>query len=529
MKKNRQVQEDYLSWTPPGDLTTSFIQRIEAFPDSVKYTYLKEEFLSKYVSPETDPPLTRRTRAINKWLAAERDNEATNVRLLTMHGEYNILPRVTYDAFMDICRRVICDIIGDTPPIDALIGAFSGGASTSRPRTDSHPASKYVGEAHVTPAALAPFSLIRDELPVWLGDNINPYREVVGNVLFTVPKKVDIDRPACKEPDWNMYLQKGIGTHFRKSLLRHKINLNDQSINRSLAREGSITNSLSTMDLSSASDSVTRELVFQLLPVTWFTLLDSVRSPTTVIDGDMHTNEMFSSMGNGFTFELESLLFYAITRTVAYFRGVKGVVSVYGDDIICPSGIYHYLAYVLGVLGFQVNPDKSFFNGPFRESCGGHYYDGFDITPFYLRSPIATLPDLIDVANKLRRWSGDKPWPKGANNPLRAMLDPVAEDTWIWLKSMVPKDLWGGVDTTFKYQLVSYDTPKSRISERSISKETGYGGYLHWLNATMERELPSRQAVTTSRRTVSSGKYRIRPARVSTVERLFALFYHEFG
>jgi len=185
-----------------------------------------------------------------------------------------------------------------------------------------------------------------------------------------------------------MFIQKGIGNYFRKCLRTHNINLNDQSINRSLAREGSITGKLATLDLSSASDSVSMGLVALLLPECWCTLLDSVRSPVTIIDGDEHLNHMYSSMGNGFTFELESLLFFAITKACCYFRGSRGVVSVYGDDIICPTDVVPELTYALSFFGFSVNSEKSYDSGPFRESCGGHYYDGFDITPFYIRKPI---------------------------------------------------------------------------------------------------------------------------------------------
>jgi len=483
-----------------------------------------------------------------KWLSAERDNEATNERLFITPDGYNILPRVKYSHFIDFCQDLVSQIIGDTPPVEALLGSFSGGASTSRLRTDSHPASKYVGKAHVTARCEPLIEILREELPLWLADyDVLSTENVVGNAFFTVPKKTDIDRVACKEPDINMYVQKGIGRFFRSALLRHRINLNDQSINRSLAREGSITGRLCTLDLASASDSVTRELVFQFLPVSWFTLLDSVRSPITVIDGDEHVNEMFSSMGNGFTFELESLLFYVITRAVAYFRGVSGIVSVYGDDIICPTDIYHELTFVLGYLGFQVNTDKSWYSGQFRESCGGHYYDGFDITPFYIRAPIETLPDLIDTANKLRQWSslGGR-----TSSDVCSILDPEAESIWLWLKSFVPEILWGGVDTSFKYQLVSNDTPSHRLSEETKRKGTGLGGYLHWhdsvdrtinddefltrrqwwpdprFNSQWDRDfLP--EGINTSLRSMNTGRIRVRKARISTVDRLHSVFYHE--
>lgn len=515
-----------LSLVLPLDLTDQLVARIMALRGSVKTDYLKESLLSKFVSSETDPPSTRRNRAICKWLAAERDNEATNERLILTPGDFNILPRVTFESFIDRCRGIIAGIIGDTPTVDSLVGSFSGGASTSRCRTESHPAFKYLGKAHVTQRCLDIFiDTVVDEVPGWLNAQNPLLIEVVpGNVLFTVPKKTDIDRVACKEPDLNMFIQKGIGSSFRTALMRIGINLNDQSINRSLAHRGSVTNELATLDLSSASDSVTEGLTALLLPETWYTLLDAVRCHVTVIDGEEHSNQMFSSMGNGFTFELESLLFYSIARTVAYFRGTPGVVSVYGDDIICPAGMSHELTFVLNYLGFQVNMDKSFYEGPFRESCGGHYWNGLDITPFYIRAPICDLASLIDVTNKLRQWAilGT---PAG---PFSTVLDPEVEDIWKWLKGFIPDCLWGGGDTSFKYQLVSEDTPKMRIQEETRRRGTGEGGYYHWLNATWGRT-GNTDGVSTSRRLVNLSKYRLKPVLQTAVPRLPALFLHEIG
>lgn len=502
----------------PNDLTFQLEQRVMSLLPSVKTDYLKEQLLSKFVSRETDPPEVRRTRAINKWLATERENEATNDRLLTTPGDFKIINQVKYDRFMDWCRDLTRDIIGDTPPLDALIGLFSGGASTSRPRTSSQTSKKYLGEAHATATCAELFSTIVDEMPGWLAvDDPLVIKEVVGNVMFTVPKKTDIDRCACKEPDLNMFIQKGVGSFFRKALRKQGINLNDQSINRSLAREGSLTGKLSTLDLSSASDSVTRELVFQILPVTWFTLLDSVRCQVTVIDGEEHQNHMFSSMGNGFTFELESLLFYVLARAVAYFTGTRGVVSVYGDDIICSSDMSAQLIDVLEYVGFSTNIDKSHVSGPFRESCGGHYHNGVDITPFYVKEPISSLDQIIDVANKLRKWSEIEGL---------AVLNPEAEEIWLWLKSFVPSCLWGGGDTSFKYQLASNDAPESRLVEEMKTHDAGIGGYYHWLNTTWARNAPS-EGVKTSSFSTSLNKLRIRRVRDLTVPRLPGLFLTE--
>jgi hypothetical protein len=359
---------------------------------------------------------------------------------------------------------------------------------------------------------------VKDEIPGWQRDDIAFSIKVVpGNVLFTVPKKTDIDRVACKEPDLNMFIQKGIGSFFRKALLKHNINLNDQSINQSLAHRGSVTNDLATLDLSSASDSVTTGLVDLLLPEVWFSLLDAARCQVTIIDGEEHLNEMFSSMGNGFTFELESLLFYAICRTVAYFRGVSGIVSVYGDDIICPSGIADDLTVALEYLGFLVNTEKSFYSGPFRESCGGHYHHGFDITPFYLRKPITEMTDLIDFANKLRQW--------GSHEFIR-VIDPDIEEIWQWAQAYIPKSLWGGGDTSFKYQLVSDHSPTARLQEEKKKVSTGEGGYYHWLNATWTRK-ELRDGIETSSLSTDKNRLRFRAVRCTAVPRLHHVFLHE--
>lgn len=504
----------------PVDLTEMLIAKLMNLESSVKTDYLKEQMLSKYISDDTDPPHIREVRAVNKWLSTEKENEATNDRLITTSGEYNILPRVSLSDFTSFCRDIVIDIIGETAPIEALIGSFSGGASTSRNRTESHPASKYLGRAHVTRRAKDLWEdIISPEMIGWTDGAYLDLEIVPGNVMFTVPKKTDIDRCACKEPDVNMFVQKGIGKFIRKSLHSIGINLNDQSINRKLARIGSIDNSLATLDLSSASDSVSIELVRLLLPECWYTLLDSVRSPvTTLTNGETHRNEMFSSMGNGYTFELESLLFYVLTRATCFFSGVSGRVSVYGDDIICPTAVVPNLTWILNWFGFSVNPDKSFSEGPFRESCGGHYSDGHDITPFYIRKPISTLIDVIHVANQLREWANYKDG--------TVILDPLVEEIWFWLKSFVPNILWGGEDTSYKYQLVSLDASSHRLQPETKRNQNGPGGYFHWLNATWERE-SLREAVSTSSRTATLESFRIRPVRAQAVPRLPQVFYDE--
>lgn len=500
----------------PESITPEFIDRIAGIKQSLKSDYLHPAFLSKYVSSDTDPADVRKQRAIFKWMCAEQNNAATNDRLLLTNAAYNILPRVGFMEFVEWTRKLIETTIGATFPWDSLIGTFSGGASTSRNRTLSHPAGKYLGKAHATEPALEIFrSLLSEEMPLWasFGDDLS-FDVVPGNVMFTVAKKADIDRCACKEPDINMFLQKGAGSYIRSCLRTVGINLNDQLKNRSLARVGSITGNLATLDLSSASDSVTRNLVELLLPECWFSTLDVIRSQVTYIDGVEHQNEMFSSMGNGFTFELESLLFWALARATAYFSGTSGVISVYGDDLIVPTRMAHDLIWVLGYFGFETNESKSFIEGPFRESCGGHYHNGFDVTPFYLRAPLERLTDLIHMANSLRKWSSVG----------MRILDPDAYETWHWLQGFVPEEFWGGRDLANKTRLVTPHEPRRFISQVTRQTSTGDGGYLHWSNITSNRTLSS--VVETSTKSTEQPRWRSRAVR-ETVTSLQDQFYQE--
>ena len=457
----------------PEHVTSELMSRVGNLPGSVKTDYLHATWLTKFVSKETDSPEVRRNRAIAKWLATERNNEATNVRLLNTPCDYQILSRVEFHVFVEKVQELITSTIGESFPLEALLGGFSGGATTSRKRTSSLPALKYLGGADVTIDALPWFEEVLSLCPGWVSYVDFDLRIVPGNVMFTVLKNTEIDRCACKEPDVNMYLQRGLGRVIRSGLRRMGIDLNDQSRNRELARIGSLDGSLATLDLSSASDSVSSELVSLLMPPIWYTALDALRCKETLIDGSVHRNEMFSSMGNGFTFELESLLFWALAKATAYFTGTPGITSVYGDDIVCPTPMAQDLIWVLEFFGFQTNVKKSFYEGPFRESCGGHFTNGLDITPFFLREPIERVTDVIHIANALRKWAQ---W-EGLE-----ILDPDVYDIWNWLTQFVPRSLRGGRDLDSITQLVTPEEPHLRLIEEVAVVREDFGGYLAWLD-----------------------------------------------
>ncbi len=227
---------------------------------------------------------------------------------------------------------------------------------------------------------------------------------VSGSKVTTVPKDARCDRIIAIEPLLNMFYQKGIGGLMRSRLMRNGCNLNDQTINQALAREGSIGNHLATVDLSSASDSVSRGLVEFLLPPDWLQFLNATRSNYTTAFGEIMFLQKYSSMGNGYTFELESLIFLALCRAVAG-NSKESVVSVYGDDIIVDSNMVPEVINLLQVCGFTTNVEKTFTDGPFRESCGKHYFLGHDVTPLYVKADIHTQDRYLWYLNSIRRFS----------------------------------------------------------------------------------------------------------------------------
>jgi len=160
------------------------------------------------------------------------------------------------------------------------------------------------------------------------------------------------------------------------------VNLDFQGLNQALAIYGSHSGKYATIDLASASDTVSKEVVQALLPEPWLTILAAMRSPDYRLDGEWHCYAKWSSMGNGYTFELESLLFWALCSSI------DEDVAVYGDDLIVPTQSFESIVRVLEVCGFTVNTEKSFSSGPFRESCGQDAFHGVSVTPIYWKEPL---------------------------------------------------------------------------------------------------------------------------------------------
>jgi hypothetical protein len=216
-----------------------------------------------------------------------------------------------------------------------------------------------------------------------------------GNRFLTVPKNSLTDRAIAVEPAINVFFQLGLGTALRRRL---KASTGwDLSVaadvHRRVARESSLDGKFATIDLSNASDTVCHELVRLVMPPAWYKELSALRSPFTYVDGRWVRLEKFSSMGNGYTFELETLIFAALLSVFLTRSGASGVLGddlfVFGDDIIIPDHLASGAIVMLRFFGFETNKDKTFV-GPvqFRESCGVDALAGIDVRPIFLKRPV---------------------------------------------------------------------------------------------------------------------------------------------
>lgn len=226
------------------------------------------------------------------------------------------------------------------------------------------------------------------------------------NKIAFVPKDAQSERTIAIEPTMNLYLQLGVDGFIRSRLKQYGVNLDSQRKNSKLARLGSIHRDLVTLDLSAASDSLSLKLCEMLLPTEWYTYLCSLRCPKGLIGDEEIVYHKISSMGNGYTFALESAIFTAVIYSVYAVEGRSPSYeefAVYGDDLIVPYNIRFKVIEALRIFGFSLNLDKSFLYGASRESCGADWIAGTPVRPIFLRNTPTTVKDLYAIYNRLKR------------------------------------------------------------------------------------------------------------------------------
>jgi hypothetical protein len=385
--------------------------------------YFITEYLSKYSALKL--PTSPSDVALKRWKLSEQQCMDTNRRFKSLQ-QRPFTGRVDKTLFR--AQRKIAAVLGPlslfpSSPDDGksvkvstvLAGCKWGpGATFDISRKNASPDKKISQVPSVTIAALPYFRAVLESDPHWgaclLGVlpwgpfSLLPccFSIVRGSRVTLVPKSAKTDRPISVEPTGNSFLQQGVHSYMRRRLRRFGINLDDQSISQRGALEA-YSSKLSTLDLSAASDTISREIVYHLLPLDWALFLDSLRSKETQIEGKWVLTEKFASMGNAFCFELETLIFWALASSVDEVSSSVDKVTVYGDDIVIPREAYDSVEEILTVCGFTLNRDKSHRDGYFFESCGKHYFKAQEVTPVYQKHAILHPSELIRAHNRLVR------------------------------------------------------------------------------------------------------------------------------
>jgi hypothetical protein len=389
-------------------------------------------FLRKFKGLPGTAVKERKAAALASWSAGEQSCFHTNRRIdAVFRGDTTLLdkplsgppeqPVATLATIISMAQR----------KIEAVLGPFnfkkvtqecrwSSGATADQPR-GTQLSKKMAERMSVTKRALPHLRKVMKRDIHWteavLGrETWGPanlmdscFELIEHNRFLTVPKNAFTERCIAAEPTGNTFLQQGAGRYIRGRLRKFGVDLDDQSWNRYLASRAYILG-YSTLDLKGASDSVSKQLVKLLLPERWYAYLADLRSPYSRLASGKGFKrvylEKFSSMGNAYTFELESLIFWALSSSVnEHYAAVGGSVGVFGDDIVVKRDLFDALVEVLNWCGFEVNTLKSFKEGDFFESCGGNYFRGHDVTGFCQEESLTSLNEIISFHNRAIRWS----------------------------------------------------------------------------------------------------------------------------
>lgn len=376
-----------------------------------EYTALRqvEALLKKNLDFVPVDAETRRANALTKFLNSEGSCRRAN-RRLSFYRRYWSRQGIAGEV-LNRASMIIQDILGDFD--DALPRILEGaghGNGVTFGSTDPEHRNLYhkiSGPLTVTSSALPFVKLYFTENEHWfnyLCSTSKEYDVVRGNRVTFVPKDWNVYRTIAIEPSLNVFVQKGFDSWFKQRAPRWGITLDKQERNQEIARQGSIDGSSATLDLSSASDSISVEVVRWLFPKSWFNFLDSIRSKEYTLDRGRtwRTYEKFSSMGNASTFPVETLIFYALAKAcLVHCGGDLSTLRVYGDDIVIDVCSYALLVEVLAFCGFKVNTTKSFAFGAFRETCGHDYVSGVNVRPIYITQYPKTHPEVYGLFNRL--------------------------------------------------------------------------------------------------------------------------------
>jgi len=324
----------------------------------------------------------------------------------------------------------------------------------------------------------------------------------------TVPKSQETHRSTVTPTTIGGFIQRGIGILLEDVLAQHGLDLaNQPDRNRVLALIGSlgeegVSSSMlkltsnrkllvpATIDLTDASDCIWYSLVewfCQNLPHLWRAMKASRDSSVAMQlqtcpeqSKEYFTLSMFSTMGNGFTFPLQTLIFTSIVRAALKAMNLPDRVDymldgrqvrlrcwgVFGDDIVLPSVVFDVVMCVLrDACGMHPNMEKSFSSGEFRESCGSDWFAGINVRGVYckdLRYPVQR----VRLLNRLLEWSSA--WGIPLNGTIQVLMSAIPRR----YQNFVPpwEDVSAGIRVTRQWLLAKGEKAGGVCHPSSLSQ-----------------------------------------------------------
>lgn len=232
-----------------------------------------------------------------------------------------------------------------------------------------------------------------------------------------VPKSYEVYRIINLEPAHCMFMQKGVQASIYRfvgndAYLASHCMVDNNALNRAYCYHASLDGSFVTLDLSAASDSITRKQVLTWMKDTdlylawWWT----ASHYTKTLRGEIIKPQKAFSMGSALCFPYEVFCFAAVIENSIRALGDdprNSFYVVHGDDIIVERQYANEVIRQLEENGFLVNKDKSFVGCGkhiFRESCGVEYLDGHDVKPLRIsRKFFDILPNLGAEGRKFEK------------------------------------------------------------------------------------------------------------------------------
>lgn len=189
------------------------------------------------------------------------------------------------------------------------------------------------------------------------------------------------------------------------------VNLHDTTLSRMAALSGSSDGSYATIDLSSASDSVSVAVIQEILgDLSIFYPIMATRSEECLVQtssGSINRRvklKKFAPMGSAVCFPVECIVFASICEAAVRLvsgrrRSKPNDFYVYGDDIVIKAEYAEETVRILRSFGFTVNSSKTFgLDGQhgFREACGIECLDGEVVTPLRLGRGLTSFSSYDD-------------------------------------------------------------------------------------------------------------------------------------